>query len=236
MISIDFSRYKALTFDCYGTLIDWESGIIDALRPCCDAADGDFTDDQILEQYARIESRIQAGEYKLYKDILGDVFLELTEWMGLTAGQFDKNLLSRSVQFWRPFADTVEALIRLKKRYQLVILSNIDDDLFAGSAAQLELSFDHVITAEQAGSYKPSFNNFRLALDRIDCDTAEVLHVAQSLYHDIKPANELGLSTVWVNRRKGRPGFGATCPASATPGLEVPDLATLARMAAAATG
>jgi 2-haloacid dehalogenase len=111
-----------------------------------------------------------------------------------------------------------------------VIISNVDDDLFARSARKLPVEFHDVITAQQVGSYKPDLRNFRFALDRLTTPAEQILHVAQSLFHDIEPATSIGLTTVWVNRRHNRPGFGATPPASATPALEVPDLQTLASL------
>lgn len=136
--------------------------------------------------------------------------------------------LPNSLQFWPPFPDTTEALLRLKARYKLAIISNVDDDLFAASARQLGVPFDHVITAQQVRSYKPSHNNFERALERVGVAREQVLHVAQSVYHDIVPARALGLSTVWVNRRRGLSGSGATLPAEGRPDLEVPDLKSLA--------
>ncbi len=131
-----------------------------------------------------------------------------------------------------PFPDSPEALKLLSRRFKLVILSNVDDDLFALSAKRLGVEFSDVITAQQVGSYKPDVRNFRLMLERTGNHPKRVLHVAQSLFHDIAPAKSLGLTTVWVNRRHDRPGFGATPPAEATPDLEVPDLITLARQTA----
>jgi 2-haloacid dehalogenase len=226
---MDLDSFKVLTFDCYGTLIDWESGILAALRPLRVKSDSTATDEEILGEYARIESSIQAGEYRLYKEILCEVADEMAAWLNLSAGDYDQNAIWESITYWKPFDDTVDALRRLKKYYKLAIVSNIDNDLFEGSARWLEVKFDHVITAEQAKSYKPSHTNFKYALKTIGCSKNEILHVAQSLFHDIRPANELGLCNVWVNRRKGRDGSGATWPAAAKPGLEVPDLITLAR-------
>jgi 2-haloacid dehalogenase len=227
---VEFKSFKVLTFDCYGTLIDWESGILDALRPLRSVSDRALTDETVLEKYAAIESRVQAGEYQLYKEVLGNVFCEMAGFLEVPQGSYDESTLVSSIQHWNPFPDTVDALRLLKKRFELAILSNIDDDLFAHSARKLEVPFDHVITAEQARSYKPSYNNFKMAIDRIGRDKSEILHVAQSLFHDIKPANELGFANVWVNRRGGKPGAGATYPADAIPGLEVPDLISLARL------
>jgi 2-haloacid dehalogenase len=132
---------------------------------------------------------------------------------------------------WPAFADSTDALRRLAGGYRLGVITNCDDDLFAGSALQLEVPFEWVFTAEQAQDYKPSVAPFVMALTAIDVPKERVLHVAQSLYHDHVPAKELGLSTVWVNRRHDRPGSGATPPAAATPDVEVPDLTTLADLA-----
>jgi len=133
-----------------------------------------------------------------------------------------------------PFADTQPALKALERRFRLAIISNTDDDLFARTNQQLDVAFDWIVTAQQVKSYKPSLNNFRQALARIDLPTKQVLHVAQSLFHDHVPAKQLGLETVWVNRRRGKAGSGASPAADASPDLEVPDLATLVRMSGAA--
>jgi len=128
---------------------------------------------------------------------------------------------------WKPFPDTVRALQTLRQSFRLAVISNIDDDLFALSAEYLKVEFDRVITAEQAKAYKPSLHIFKLAVARIGVAPERILHVAQSTYHDMRPAKTMGLSTVWVNRRTGKKGFGATPSASARPDLEVPDLKTL---------
>jgi len=139
--------------------------------------------------------------------------------------------LPDSVQNWLPFPDTVAALQRLHQKYKLVILSNIDDALFAGSAKHLQVTFDDVITAEQIGSYKPAITNFKTMMQRVGVPKEQILHVAQSIHHDIQPASSLGLSTVWVNRRHSQDGAGATPIAEAEASLTVPDLQTLAEMA-----
>jgi 2-haloacid dehalogenase len=140
--------------------------------------------------------------------------------------------LHESVPLWMPFPDTVAALLDLQNRYRLTVISNIDDDLFAETRKHLGVEFDAVITAEQAGSYKPSINNFQIALRKLGISPDGLLHVGQSIYHDIVPARSLGISTVWVNRRSARPGIGAVRDSASAasenrPDLEVPDLATL---------
>jgi 2-haloacid dehalogenase len=211
-------------------LIDWETGILDALAPLRRDSDRDVEDDAVLERYALVESRIQAGEFKRYREVLEEVGREMAASFDVDLRPGGEGFLAGSIAGWKPFPDTVSALAKLKERFRLAIVSNIDDDLIALSVNHLQIDFDHVVTAEQVGSYKPSHNNFLRAIERVGVSKREILHVAQSLYHDIRPANELGLSNAWVNRRKGRLGFGATAPATATPTLEVSDLATLAAL------
>jgi 2-haloacid dehalogenase len=231
MTAPDLKKFKVLTFDCYGTLIDWESGILEALEQLRSKSERMLSDEQILEQYALVESNGQAGVYKRYREVLRNVATEMASFLGVDVDPQENDMLANSIEHWMPFPDTIDALRHLKTRFQLAIVSNIDDDLFAHSARHLEVPFDLVVTAEQVQSYKPSHNNFLRAIERIGVPRDEILHVAQSLYHDIKPANELGLANVWINRRGDKHGFGATQPAEATPSLEVPDLATLAALA-----
>jgi 2-haloacid dehalogenase len=228
---LDLQRFSILTFDCYGTLIDWESGILTALRPILRAHGVARSDDEILELFGELEAALEAGPYLAYREVLAQVVDGFGERLGFQARDDEREQFSTSVGQWPPFADTVAALDVLGRHYQLAILSNVDDALFAGSAQQLKASFADVITAQQVGSYKPNPRNFAVAIERLGLPRERILHVAQSLFHDIAPAHAAGLTTVWVNRRVDRPGFGATPPASAQPDLEVPDLATLARLA-----
>lgn len=225
---LNFDDFEVLTFDCYGTLIDWESGIAEALRPILAHHQVDLSTDKTLELYGELESEIERGEYHEYKTVLRMVLEESGSRLGFIPTPTELQNFSESVKDWLPFPDSTHALQALKKRYKLGIISNIDDDLFAFSAQRLQTQFDWVITAQQAKSYKPSLNNFRLAFERIGLPGNKILHVAQSLFHDMVPAKALGLSTVWVNRRQDKAGFGATPPAQAQPDLEVPDLQTLA--------
>jgi 2-haloacid dehalogenase len=227
---LDFSRFRALTFDCYGTLIDWESGILAALGPLLAAHGKSLADEKLLELYAELEAEAEAGEYQSYRKVLETVARSIGRRLGFEASEQEARSLPESLKHWPPFPDTVAALRRLKTRYQLAIVSNTDDDLFAHTARLLEVPFDWVITAQQARSYKPSHNNFRLALERIALPPGQVLHCGQSIYHDVVPARALGLATVWVNRR-GAKGGGATKAAQGQPDLEVPDMKTLAEMA-----
>lgn len=228
---LDLTRFAWLTFDCYGTLIDWESGMLRALRPVLGRHGKSLADEEVLELYAELEARAEAGPYLRYREVLENVMAGMGKFLGFTASAAELGALAESLPGWPPFADTVEALRRLKARYRLGIISNTDDDFFAQTARTLEVPFDAVITAEQARSYKPSQHNFELALERLGEPRERVLHVAQSLYHDHVPAQALGLRSVWVNRRTGKPGGGATRPASVQPDLEVPDLKSLADLA-----
>ncbi|MEH2205208.1 MAG: haloacid dehalogenase type II [Nostoc sp.] len=226
---IELNQYKALTFDCYGTLIDWENGILGVLKPLLLTHNTNLDNDQILDIFAEFEAELEKGEYIKYREVLKRVVQKFGERFGFKPTADELNSLANSIQHWLPFPDTVEALRTLKQKFKLVIISNVDDDLFAFSAKHLEVKFDEIITAEQAKSYKPSFNNFRLAIERIDLPQEQILHVAASVYHDIVTAKSLGLSTVWVNRRAEQ-GVSANLPAVTQPDLEVPDLKTLAAL------
>lgn len=228
MIKLD--KYEVLTFDCYGTLIDWESGMLAALRPVLLVHNAKLNDEQILELFAEIETEQEEGEYTKYREILRRVVQKFGERLGFETNPTELDSLANSIKNWQPFSDTVEALKNLKNKFKLAVISNIDDDLFAGSARNLDIDFDWIITAEKAKSYKPSLHNFELAIEKIGLPSEKILHIAQSIYHDIIPAKSLGLSTVWVNRRGSKEGFGATPSAGGQPDLEVPDLRTLVCM------
>jgi 2-haloacid dehalogenase len=229
---MDFGFFEALTFDCYGTLVDWERGILQALTPALVAhgADGGG-DEAALERFARLESAIQTGPFRSYRSVLEEVMRAFGAELGFRPSPGEIAAFAASVPSWPPFADTVPSLRALSQRYRLAVVSNVDDDLFAGTATRLEVPFSAVVTAQQVRSYKPARAHFDEALRRLDLPRERVLHVAQSLFHDIAPARALGFRCVWVNRRAGRTGSGATPSATALPDLEVPDLATLvARM------
>ena len=233
---LDLNRFSVLSFDCYGTLIDWERGILAALRPLLERHDVALSDDQILETFGEIETAAEAGLYVPYREVLARSFDGFGQRYGFQPAGEERAALAESVGQWPPFPDTVAGLHALANHYQLAILSNIDDALFAQSARLLDTDFTAVVTAQQAGSYKPNPRNFQLLIERLDVPREQILHVAQSLFHDVAPARAAGLTTVWVNRRHDRPGFGATPPSTATPDLEVPDLATLAKLADEARG
>jgi 2-haloacid dehalogenase len=223
---LDFERFEAVSFDCYGTLIDWEAGIVAAIRPVLEARGLDLSDAQILALFADIEPAAQRVEYVEYRQVLKDVMREMARRTGFSPDDADVDCLVDSLPDWPPFPDTADALRAIKSRYSIAIISNIDDDLFGLTAPRLDVEFDQVVTSQQAQSYKPSLHNFVLALDRIAVSPDRLLHVAESLFHDVAPARSMGLSVVWVNRHGGRDN-GASRHAQATPDLEVPDLATL---------
>ena len=227
---MNLREFSVLTFDCYGTLIDWETGLRQAFAQVFDAHGITADFERLLLQFGEHESVLEQGPFMEYKAVLRGVLASIAKLYGFTPTPLQLDAFALSVGEWPPFADSRDALRALKKQYKLVVVSNVDDDLFAHSAAQLGVMFDDVITAQQVRSYKPSYNNFNLALARIAVPKERILHVAQSLYHDIAPAKALGLSTVWVNRRAGKTG-GATPESDARPDLEVPDLATLAKLA-----
>ena len=223
--------FKALTFDCYGTLIDWESGIFSALRPLLTAHGKSISDVELLALYGELEANAESGPYRSYREVLESVARGFGERLNFSPNDQQVRALADSIPDWQPWPDTVAALTQLGKRYKLAIISNIDDDLFATSRAKLGVAFDHVITAQQARCYKPGRAIFRLALERIALDLNRILHVGQSIYHDVLPARSFGLATVWVNRPSPRAGIGAVKPAQGRPDLEVPDLRTLANLA-----
>ena len=218
--------FKALTFDCYGTLIDWESGLLGAMRPILHAHGKNLTDAEILEIYGELEP-IEQNPYQRYRAVLSNIVLRFGERLGFSVCDAQAESLPNSLQNWTPFPDTVAALKKLSTRYKLAIISNTDDDLFAATSRHLPVQFAAVVTAEQAKAYKPSPAPFRLALERLGLEREQVLHVGQSIYHDVLPAHSLGMASVLVYRR----GSGATRPTEGEPDLKVPDMQTLARVA-----
>ena len=228
---VDFSRFEVVSFDCYGTLIDWEAGIFSVLRPILTAHGKDLPDAEILKLYAELEAEAERGEFHAYREVLESVVRGFGERLGFKPAETEARSLPDSLANWLPFPDTVTALKELKARYQLAIISNVDDDLFAATARRLEIPFDHVITAQQARAYKPSAQIFNLAKQRIGVAPERWLHAAQSVYHDVIPARSMGIVSVWVNRPSPRPGAGAAKAAAGEPDLEVPDLKTLAQLA-----
>ena len=231
---LDFSQFEWISFDCYGTLIDWESGILGYLGPLLRSKVPQLTDAAILSVYSLSEPQEQAKPYRPYRDVLASVVQafghDVLGGLHFAVSEQEAAGLAHSIRHWQPFSDTIPALRILKRKYKLAILSNIDDDLFAYSAQKLQVPFDCVVTAQQAQSYKPSLNNFELLLKRLSVPRSRLLHVAESLFHDIAPANSLGIHAVWVNRRQGK-AAAASKLVAAKPDLEVRDLAELASLA-----
>jgi 2-haloacid dehalogenase len=213
--------YTALTFDCYGTLIDWESGMIDALKPLTGKAPWKLTRDEILEAHARHESSQQIQTpAKLYRDLLAVVYRRLAEEWRVAVSWSDCATYGRSVRNWPAFADTAASLQYLKRHYKLAILSNVDNESFAFSNEKLCVDFDAVYTAEDCGSYKPSARNFEYMLAKLKTlgiEKNQILHTAESLFHDHGPANEQGLASCWIHRRHGQEGSGATVALAQAP-------------------
>jgi 2-haloacid dehalogenase len=226
----DFDRFDVLTFDCYGTLIDWETGITAALRAA--RPEGwPATDEELLERFAVHEAAAERGPYRTYREVLAETIRGLGSDYGVSIPDAAARRFSASVGDWPPFPDSAASLTRLADRFRLGVITNCDDDLFAASNERLGVRFDWVITAERVRSYKPSTKNFEVALDMISVPRERVLHVAQSLYHDHVPAKRLGMTTVWIDRRHDRSGSGATPPAEAEPDLAFPSMAAFAEAA-----
>jgi 2-haloacid dehalogenase len=224
---MDFSSIRLITFDCYGTLIDWETGMLSALRPIFAGSGRNISDAELLKQYGEAEAEIEAGDYLPYRQVLARAVEEMGRRLNVTVSAEDSGSFAESLTQWIPFPDTVASLQTLAKRFRLGIISNIDDDLFAVTMKKLAVPFAVIVTAQQVQSYKPSLKNFQEALRRSGAKKEEVLHAGQSVYHDIIPANAMGLKNVWVNRPSVRPGSGAAKLAVAEPSAEVSSLEEL---------
>jgi 2-haloalkanoic acid dehalogenase type II len=211
------SDFAALSFDCYGTLVDWESGIHTALAPLLSRADTGLSRNAALEAFASFESRQQALTPAMtYSDLLAEVHGQLAAAWGVPRDTVEDARFGHSIGDWPP--DTVEALRYLKQHFQLIILSNVDRTSFQATNQRLGVAFDAIYTAQDIGSYKPDPQNFAYLLDRLNqrgVAEDKLLHVAQSLFHDHVPANAVGLASAWIDRRHGACGWGATAPVSA---------------------
>jgi|ERR1700683_105084 2-haloacid dehalogenase len=225
---LDFSRFELLTFDCYGTLINWEEGILRCLHRLLAAHGKDTDDATILRLYGDFEARAEQGEYRRYREVLQSVVRRFGGKLGFAPTDEEARSLAESLKEWKPWPDTVTALRELHGRFRLAVISNVDDDLFAATKPQLAVEFHQIITAQQAGAYKPSLKIFELALSRVRVPADRILHVGQSLYHDVLPAQSLGLAAVWVNRPSARAGVGAVKAVNAHPDLQISSLAELA--------
>jgi 2-haloacid dehalogenase len=232
MAAIDFSRFEALTFDCYGTLIDWESGLDVGLRALLGATTGPKADhDELLETYAGFETDAEHPPYRTYREVLQVAGRGVARAYGIAVDDTAVERFGGSVADWPAFPDSAAALSRLKGRYRLGVLTNCDDDLFAASNAKLDVEFDWIVTAEQVRGYKPAMAHFETFFERSGLAHDQVLHVAQSLYHDHVPAAILGMTSVWIDRRHGQAGPGATPAAVARPDASFVDMASFAEAA-----
>ena len=222
----DFSDIEWVSFDCYGTLVDWETGISSAVTEVLERYGVRKKTAEILELFADVEPRAQnSGVFKEYRVALREVMVMFGDRLGVRFAETDLSGLADSLPNWPVFPDVPAALKALKTRYKLAIISNVDDDLFAGSAEALGIDFDAVITSQQVQAYKPVQRTFEVAAAAMDVDKERWLHVGESLYHDIEPANRLGITSVWVKRADRG---GGTRQTSAVPDLVVSDLAALA--------
>lgn len=203
--------FTTLTFDVYGTLIDWESGLLAQLKPWLSGKGVVVADDDLLAEFARLESQWEAEQPRmLYPALLEKVHADLARHYGLVPDSEQASRFGASVGDWPAFADSRESLSYLGRHFRLVVLSNVDRASLARSAARLGTEFDLRFTAQDIGSYKPSFANFEYMLSHVGETKDKVLHVAQSLFHDHVPAAAVGLRGAWIDRRHGKQGGGAT--------------------------
>lgn len=220
MSTLDYDAYDVLTFDTYGTLIDWEAGLVAALRTALGDAAGSLDDDELLARFAAFEHEAETPGTS-YRDVLAACLRDVAAQLGATVSAEQRATFGGSVADWPPFADSGEALQRLQTRFAIVTITNCDDDLLAASERRLGIDFDAVITAQQVGRYKPDTAGFHVAHERIERDLGtpreRILHVAQSLFHDHVPAKSLGMQTVWIDRRDGRTGGATPTAAPVTP-------------------
>lgn len=219
MPRLDAATISTLTFDCYGTLIDWEAGAIEALRPLLDKHHVALSDDEIIAAMGELEDELIRPPYLSYRSVLAGVVEGFGKRFGFPTSEGDNGVLAASIPSWAPFPDKVDALRTLGRRYRLAIISNIDDDLFAQTAKQLPIRFADMITAEQAQSYKPRVGIFEQAIGRrLDVASREVAHIAEGAA-EVVPPRKLGCATVWI-RRNGR----SVAKLTELPDEELPDL------------
>jgi len=198
-------RILALTFDCYGTLIDWESGLLAAFTTLLGPARVRDHRDEIIAAYARQERAIESGPYRLYRVVLEEIAGRVAMEFGVAITPVQRTRFANTITEWPAFPDTAPALQRLHRKYKLAIVSNVDDDLFAGTLPRLGIEPDAVVTARQVRSYKPARAHFDEVLKRLGLTPGQVLHVAESRYHDIEPAARLGFHTAWIDRHHADP-------------------------------
>lgn len=225
---MDMRSFTVLSFDCYGTLIDWDAGLMAQLRRIAP----DLDEDDALQRYAAIEAEIEHEHpTMLYRDIVANTAARFGQTLGRDVSPQLAAEIGGSIGTWPPFPDSVQALADLKQHCTLIVLSNVDRQSFADSAALLGDPFASVLTAEDIGSYKPDRRNFEALMAHVDKigGTGQHLHVAQSLFHDHAPAKAMGLPTAWINRRSTKPGEGASGPAlDVIPDWEFPSMRSFA--------
>ncbi len=224
------SDFSALTFDCYGTLIDWERGMLEALTPWCERSGVSVDESTLLASYGRHETLVQTDHPALpYREVVAEVLGQMAKEFGASALREEQKTFGDSVGQWPPFADSRESLAYLKKHFVLAAITNVDNLSFLRTHRLLGEPFHILVTAQDVGSYKPALENFHYAFERLvekGIARDKILHIAQSLFHDIAPARTLGLANVWVDRQTGR-GGGLTPPSEAKPDLRVTSLAEL---------
>jgi 2-haloacid dehalogenase len=234
VLPMDVRKFKALTFDCYGTLIDWESGISRLVEPWIVEIGSPVPPDLIISAFALMQAKHQQTRPALlYPEVLRRTWRDVEATFGWDENVKHADAFASSVSSWLPFADTIESLRYFSRIYKFAILSNVDNASLRGTLRLLEVPFAFTVTAEDVGSYKPGLSHFEHAFEefgRMGIARSEILHVAQSKHHDISPGRQLGLATVWVNRRHDKKGSGATLATNAEPDLTVTSLAELAAL------
>jgi 2-haloalkanoic acid dehalogenase type II len=216
---MNLTDFRVLSFDCYGTLIDWETGITNGLRPLVTRSSKELQRDEVLQSYSRHEAAVEEETPAMpYPEVLKTVYGRLARGWNIKTGREEAEAFAASIHNWPAFADSPSALQYLKKHYKLVILSNVDRESFKASNAKLQVDFDYIFTAQDIGSYKPNPRNFEYLIEKLGkagYEKPSILHTAQSLFHDHLPANRFGLASAWIDRRHEQDGFGATpAPAS----------------------
>jgi len=227
LIMINFNEFEVLTLSCLGTLIDWEKGLLKAVRPLFTHQDIVIGDQYFLKTFLQHESDMLQGEYVPYREIIKRILLKIGQTHGFVPTYAEIEEIIRSTREWRPFPDVTESLKTLKQQYKLAIISNLDRALFEEVSEQFLVEFDWIFTADEVRSYKPSSKIFNYALENMEIPPSKILHIGHSLVHDIIPAKSLKLSTVWVNRATLQKGSPLLHSPPVDPDLEVPDLKTL---------
>ena len=218
---MNLTYFRVLSFDCYGTLIDWETGITEGLRPLVTRSNKQLQRDEVLQSYSHHEATVEEETPAMpYPEVLKTVYDRLARGWNIKTGRDEAEAFAASIRNWPAFVDSPSALQYLKKYYKLVILSNVDRESFKASNAKLQVDFDYIFTARDIGSYKPNLRNFEYLIEKLGqagYEKTSILHTAQSLFHDHLPANRFGLASAWIDRRDKQEGFGATPAPAALP-------------------